>query len=302
MEENVCKTSIFLALLFTLSVFATDYKLYYLGGQSNMVGLGYNQNLPVELINGLPEVYIFHGNSSPDTTEIDGKGIWEQLKPGHGVGFSSDGQTNHLSERFGVELTFAHRLLFENENEKIALIKYSRGGSSIDKEAAGIFGCWEPDYDSGNRINQYDHFLATITNAFAVSDIDGDGQEDRLIPSGIVWMQGESDAAYSLQIAERYENNLKRLMDLIRAALRSDDLPVVIGQISDSGQDENDGTVWDYGDIVRSAQLSYVSKDIAAILVQSTENYQYSDPWHYDNEGHIDLGHKFAEAILKLSK
>lgn len=267
-----------------------------------MDGFGYNQELPAELINGLPQVYIFHGNSSPDTSEIDGIGIWEQLKPGHGIGFSSDGHTNYLSERFGVELTFAHKLLQENEYKKIALIKYSRGGTSIDKEAAGGFGCWEPDFDSGNRINQYDHFLATSTNAFAVSDIDGDGEADRLIPSGIVWMQGESDAAYSLQIAERYEYNLKRLMDLIRAALRHDDLPVVIGKITDSGQDEADGKVWNHGDVVRSEQLSYVNKDISAILVQSTDQYQYSDPWHYDSAGYLDLGRKFAEAILKLSK
>ena len=47
-----------------------------------------------------------------------------------------------------------------------------------------------------------------------------------MTPAGILWMQGESDGALTAEIAARYENNLKRLMDLVRAGLRTDDLPV----------------------------------------------------------------------------
>ena len=148
-------------------------------------------------------------------------------------------------------------------------------------------------------MNQYDHFLATIRNAFSITDIDGDGGIDQLIPSGIIWMQGESDAYYSRDVAQRYESNLRQLMDLFRAAFRVDDLPVVIGRISDSGQDE-DGKVWDYGEIVRRAQLSFVAKDECAALVTNTDEYDYSDPFHYDSKGYIDLGRKFAESIIEL--
>ena len=35
----------------------------------------------------------------------------------------------------------------------------------------------------------------------AVKDINGDGVEDVLVPSGILWMQGESDADKTEQIA-----------------------------------------------------------------------------------------------------
>ena len=139
-----------------------------------------------------------------------------------------------LSERFGVELSFARTLLQLDPNASIAIIKYSRGGSSIDRDAADRFGCWDPDYpdDRSTGVNQYDHFLATIRHALAIDDIDGDGQPDTLVPKGIIWMQGESDAAHGEEIARRYEANLERLMDLVRAALRSDDIPVVIGWIS----------------------------------------------------------------------
>jgi hypothetical protein len=113
-------------------------------------------------------------------------------------------------------------------------------------------------------------------------------------------MQGESDAAYTPEIAARYQQNLKRMMDLIRAALRSDDLPVVIGRISDSGRDDKDGKVWDHGEVVRAAQAEFVKDDGHAALVTSTDDYDYSDPWHYDTSGYIDLGHKFAEALVGI--
>jgi hypothetical protein len=130
----------------------------------------------------------------------------------------------------------------------------------------------------------------------AVKDIDGDGREDTLIPTGILWMQGESDAAYSTEIANRYEENLRRLMHLMRAAFESEDLPVIIGRISDSGIDP-DGKVWDFFHLVRQAQESYVESEERAVLLTATDGYGYSDPWHYDSAGYIDLGHRFADAI-----
>ncbi|MEO1529515.1 MAG: sialate O-acetylesterase, partial [Planctomycetota bacterium] len=164
------------------------------------------------------------------------------------------------------------------------------------------FGCWEPDFEADNgdhrSINQYDHFLATVRNALVDADIDDDGTPDQLIPKGILWMQGESDATRE-ESAAVYEANLKRLMDLIRAAFRSDDLPVVIGRISDSGRSPV-GKVWLYGDTVRDAQQAFVTKDSAAAIVTSTDDYDYSDRWHYDSADYVDLGNRFAEAMLGL--
>ena len=284
--------------LFTISVPAKKYKVFYLGGQSNMDGYGYVNQLPEGLKQPVKGVYIFHGNTQKDTAEIDGKGVWEVLKPGHGVGHQSTPKGNQLSDRFGIELTFARELQNLLPDENIALIKYSRGGTSIHIDAAGDFGCWDPDFSTGNGVNQYDHFLATVLNAYSVDDIDGDGERDELIPAGIVWMQGESDANVK-EIALEYADNLKRLMDLIRAAFLRDDLPVVIGRISDSGND-SDGNVWDYGNELRWQQARFVNQDSRAALVVTTDNYDYSDKWHYNTEGYIDLGKQFARAMVGL--
>lgn len=277
------------------------YKVYYLGGQSNMDGYGYVSELPAELNQPLHGIYIFHGNTGNDLAEVDGKGIWSELQPGHGVGFVSDGHANTLSDRFGVELSFAWKMKELDPGANIALIKYSKGGTSIDTAAAGSFGCWSPQFTKGNGVNQYDHFKQCITHALANTDINGDGKPEKLLLSGIVWMQGESDADKDTSIARIYEMNLTMLMDSIRLVLGASKIPVVIGRISESGK-ADDGKVWDFGDIVREGQAAFVQKDGNAALVTSTDNYSYSDPWHYDSKGYIDLGEKFAEAMFSLQK
>lgn len=275
--------------------------VFYLGGQSNMDGFGYNQDLSTPLDTRNEAVWIFHGNPAGDDDPDGGLGVWAPLQAGHGTGFSSDGKTNKLSDRFGVELSLALSLSELYPENRIALVKYSRGGSSIDSLAAGRFGCWEPDYRGSTGLNQYDYFLRTVEQAMSAQDINGDGRKDILVPAGIFWMQGESDASFTEDIAGRYYANLKRLMDLLRAAFRCDDLPVVLGKISDSWRDESDSKVWDHGELVQYAQEKYARRDVGAAIVRSTRYYKYSDPWHYDSEGYVDLGKKFAEAFYGLT-
>lgn len=278
-----------------------SFKCFFLGGQSNMEGHGKNAELPDSLKKEFNNVWIFQGNPMPDESKHGGLGKWAILTPGHGAGFSSDGIHNKLSHKFGIELSFAKKLQEFYPNEKIALIKYARGGSSLDSLAAREYGSWEMDYCGTNGVNQFDHYLVMIKEALNTRDIDQDGKEDILIPAGIIWMQGESDGVIAEEIAYRYYSNLKRLMDLIRASLHKDDLAVVIGKISDSGND-NDGKTWKYGELIQYAQEKYVRTDKKAAIVRDTKHYKYSDPWHYDSDGYIDLGEKFAEAIYQLNK
>ena len=276
-------------------------RLFFLGGQSNMEGHGLNADLPDLLSVAHENIWIFHGNPAEDESPTGGLGLWAKLTPGHGAGFRSDGTTNNLSHRFGPEVAFAQRISQLYPGEKIALIKYARGGSSIDSRAAREYGSWEMDYLGETGINQFDHFLKTVDSALQANDIDGNGVMDELIPCGIIWMQGESDATMTEDIARSYYANLKRLMDLMRATFRNDDLAVVIGKISDSGL-ENDGKVWIHAELVQSAQEAYVRNHTNAAIVRDTRNYRYSDPYHYDSQAYMDLGKKFAEAVYRLNK
>ncbi|MBO3699920.1 sialate O-acetylesterase [Roseivirga sp. E12] len=273
-------------------------RVFYLGGQSNMDGFGFNKDLPDDLNKELNDVWIFHGNPAPDDSEKGGKGLWKKMSPGHGIGFSSNDPINKLSERFGAELSFARKMQSLYPDEKIAIIKYSLGGTSIDTAATSA-GTWDVDYLGKNGINQYDHFLNTVRNAFSKKDIDNDGTEDFLVPSGIVWMQGESDAQRE-DVAMRYYENLKKLMGLIRATFRSSDLPVVIGKISDSGQSRS-GKVWAFGELVQYGQEKFVRLDDHAAIVRQTKHYKHSDAAHYNSEAYIDLGERFAQAIFDMN-
>lgn len=277
-----------------------DYKLYYLGGQSNMEGFGYSAELPDGLDAAVPQVMIFTGRMALDDDPAGGGGLWAPLKPGFGTGFVTDGTANTLSDRFGPELFFGRTMAESYPDARIAIIKYALGGSGL---ALGVgYGSWHPDYEEGEGINQYDHALTAIRTALSHADIDGDGTPDRLIPSGIVWMQGEADAYDSQEAADAYLANIKRLMDLLRAALRVDDLPLAIGRITDSGM-ADDGKVMDYIETVQDAQRKFVESDSCAAYVTVTDDIAHSDDaWHYDTAGFIRLGTAFAEEMQRLEK
>ena len=295
-----CLCYTILSLFCGQALIGTDFHLYYLGGQSNMDGYGTVSELPEGIAEAVNDVYIFHGNMGEDGKPLAGQGKWSVLQPGHGRSFSSDGEINRYSDRFGLELTFAKRMKELYPDRRIAIIKYSRGGTSIDPEAsaASQFGCWDPEWTGGEGegkgVNQYDHFQQTLRNAKQDTDIDDDGSEDRLIPAGILWMQGESDAMEP-HVAEDYEENLTELMNRIRADLGDPDLRVAIGRITD-------WKVWVYHPVVRKAQQEFVEKDSNAALVTSTDKYGKSDQWHYDTAGYLDLGVQFADTFVKSAE
>ena len=99
-------------------------KVYLLGGQSNMDGRADNDDLPSELQLPQSDVQIYF------------EGSWYDLQPG--LSFLQLGQS------FGPEVTFG-RELADSYNEKIALIKYARGGTSLAQD-------WNPVSGSTIRI------------------------------------------------------------------------------------------------------------------------------------------------------
>ncbi|MFY1045890.1 sialate O-acetylesterase [Chryseobacterium sp. GP-SGM7] len=289
---------LFLLLIPTL-FYTQKIRVFILAGQSNMNGFGYNKDLPNDS-RTFKDVYIFQGNSVPDGDLSGGIGKWDLLKPGNGTGFKTNGKINSPSDRFGLEMTFAKRIKELFPNDKIALIKYAREGTSIDSLAASNFGCWDADFNGKNGINQYDNFLKTVKNALSEKDIDGNGKTDELLMSGILWMQGEGDASYNEDIANEYYGHLKTLMNQMRASVLTDDLPVVIGKISDSGKNEK-GKVWPMGELVQYAQEKFVRDDKNSAIVRATQKYNYgNDPWHYDSAGYLDLGKQFADEVFRL--
>lgn len=277
----------------------TTYKVYFLGGQSNMEGFGYVSELPDGVAEQAASVPVFHGRTLEDGKQGGGEGLWTAMKPGHGFGFDTDGSSNAYSDRFGPELTFASTMTGSVDGEKIAIIKFTRGGTALVHGVSG-FGSWDPDYAEATGRNQLDYALSAIEQALAARDIDGDGHQDTLVPAGIVWMQGEADAFDSEDASSNYAANLARVIKQFRAALGDDNLPVVLGRIKDSG-DTAQTRVMGFSPVVQEQQAAYVAGDNCAQLVDVTKDFGFlPDGWHYRSEDYVVLGKAFAEAMNKL--
>lgn len=286
-------------IILTSNAQAKKYDLYLLAGQSNMEGFGYIKDLPEELRKSTSRMMIFHGNSKFDNQPGGGLGMWSQVQPGHGTGFQSNGISNEYSLRFGPELSFAHSILAATDR-RVAIIKFAVGGTGL---SIGVgYGNWAPEFSAGAGINQYDNVLTTIKAALYDQDIDNDGINDTLVPRGIIWMQGEADAHHSKEVAEAYQSKLTQLMNLLRAALHTDDLPVIIGRSSKpvNGGEES---MMPYVEIVQKAQENYTQNDPCAAYIKEFEPYDRTDGgWHYTSEGYIKMGQAFAREVLKLQK
>lgn len=279
--------------------FCKTYKLYYLGGQSNMVGFGYEDELPEDLDEGIFDVPIFSGAPKLDENADGGNGKWTTLKVGFGLGSDFVDGEYVLTDRFGPEITFADEMRKLAPGEPIAIVKYAWGGTGLVDGVSG-YGSWDPTV---SKRNQYDYFLRTVRLALSERDIDGDGELDQLVPAGIIWMQGEADAFESRAASEAYRENLARLMRLMRAAFHDNELPVVIGRITDSRSGE-ENPVMRYADAVRQAQLEYAESDPFAALSTVTEDLRYGedDAWHYLSEGYVRMGRDFAQKVYELQR
>jgi hypothetical protein len=285
------------AVLISQTASAKRFKVYYLGGQSNMVGFGYNSELPDHLIQSISTVPIFSGAPRMDEDPEGGNGTWTRLSPGFGLGSDFVKGAYVLSERFGPEITFADEMQKLAPDEHFAIIKYAWGGTALVDGVSG-FGSWDPTV---SKRNQYDYFLHVVQNAMACRDIDGDGETDELIPSGIIWMQGEADAFDDENAALAYRKNLTQMMRLMRAAFHCNNLPVVIGRITDSRRDK-ENPVMQFSEIIRQAQSDFVQQDAHAILSTITEELAYGeeDEWHYLTPGYLKMGRDFARLVRTL--
>lgn len=288
-----------LALLFSCLqvVEAKTYHVYFLAGQSNMEGHGYVRDLTPEHRAPHPSVMIYHGNPKLDEQPDGGIGMWAELRPGHGFGFRADGKSNYYSLRFGPEIGFGNTMA-EISEHPVAIVKYAVGGTSLS-EGSG-YGSWSPSFKNGKGINQFDHALTALSSALSDKDIDGDGHEDKLLPAGIVWMQGEADSHGGQSHADAYHKNLTEIMYLFRKAFEIPELPIVIGKITRT-QAGGPEVPMPYIKSVQKAQADFVKSDSCAAYITDTGTYGKIDyGWHYDSEGYLKMGAAFAKAMQQL--
>ncbi len=237
--------------------------VFVLAGQSNMVGLGVSSQLPAGDATLVANTFIYYNDSIHTNPNAE---QWLALGPGFGV----------TSDHFGLELKFGRQLQSHWPGRAVALIKVAEGGTAL-------YDRWDaPNGDLYQLLlSELEVQLAALAEVW------------RPQVMGFVWMQGESDGI-SQSDALAYHGNLTDLMTSLRAELGVEVLPLTAGLIAI--QD-----LWPYADIVRAATSLVAQEQGQMEVVETTDLPRHADdPAHYDTQGNLALGQRFADAMVSL--
>ncbi len=258
------------AISFASVCSAENYDVYLLAGQSNMDGRGLVSELPESHSKPVGDAIVFY-RSVP--RHSDG---WQLLVPGFSVPPKYKGE--FPSPTFGPEIGFAHSIVKARPGRKVALIKGSKGGTSLRVD-------WKPGTkgDTGSQGPRYRDFIATIR--MATEQLRQRG--DQFTIRGMLWHQGESDSKSSIEV---YSRRLNELIVRVREDVGVSDLPIVVGEVFDNGK----------RDAVRAAIQTVASQNSSVGLVTS-EGTRTSDPGtHFDASSQILLGQRYAATMCSL--
>ncbi len=188
--------------------------------------------------------------------------------------------------RFGPEITLGQDLAAAMPGRKIVLVKHALGGTSLL--------AWAPQWDStraeitGNAAvgSLYDQLLEIVRGL----DL---GPEAEL--GAVLWMQGERDARMGEAGAE-YFTNLTELIAAFRGDLGSPELPFLLGLVNPPPNR------YPAAQEVREAQERAAREIPGVHLVATDDLTKWDDDLHYDNAGILELGRRFAAAVLEVSR
>lgn len=205
-----------------------------------------------------------------------------------------------FNEAFGPELFLGLELAKKNPKQEYLFIKRAHGGTALH-------GAWNPDWSAEKAqavekkgpkqaLKLYDSHLNDIKKN--LETLEEAGKTYEII--GLLWMQGENDAAKEVA-ALNYEENLKNLISHYRQAFNLPEMPFVMGQINSSYGRFKDGPA-----VVRQAMVDVAEADNKVEVIRTSMDRSWSDfPKHTDNvhyntEGQLRLGKTFANRLMKL--
>jgi hypothetical protein len=252
--------------------------LILLAGQSNAVGYDSDPaRLPPDDSDARVMFWWRCGESPPDHFDSTSAGQWTglQVQP-NGKSITAAGNFRLPAGGFGPEFGIARALA--SEERKLAIVKTAWNGTSVAVE-------WSSDGGVGFR-SLLDELRLAKESARTMGVV--------LRPRALVWLQGESDA-----VAERdreYEQALSQLLTKLREVLGTPALPLLLG------------VNVHYGDVERIRPrietIVNAQKAVAARLGNAayvdTQGVSLANNAHFDSEGTLEAGRRFAAALLRL--
>lgn len=198
--------------------------------------------------------------------------------------FGREGRLNYQPQKFGPELSFARELHASFPDKHFALIKYAIGSSSLldwspswTYEKAQITG--HPHYGP-----LYEDFMEKVRR---ITD------EKNVKFLGLLWMQGEKDASYP-EVGREYYDNLSVFLTRLRAEINRPDLPVLLGRVNPPPEE------FPAVGMVQSAQEE-ASQELKNVYLVGTDGLaKLDDNLHYNTQGQLELGRRFAQALQEV--
>jgi uncharacterized repeat protein (TIGR02543 family) len=249
------------------------YDVYLIAGQSNADGRGLNSELTGPLApyagpqSNVRLFYVNPTNSNPDNPTYNSG--WTTLAPGYSVapGFSGALPSN----TFGFELSLGKALAENDPTRNVAIIKVSRGGTSLAND-------WDP---AGGANYMWQTFANKVPAAMAALTATGDTAEIR----GMFWHQGESDGSNPT-----FQSDLVELIAACRTLTGKPGLPFAIGELEREP-----------GGSTRSTQLTAMANVASAdpnTIVVSSAGLPTSDGTHFTSPAYVTFGQRFAQAYF----
>lgn len=180
-------------------------------------------------------------------------------------------------DHFGPAFTFGLAMT-KNLGGPIGIIQVAGGGTSIGSPAG-----WSPDSPQS--------LYAKLVKAVKAA------QKSRPITIvGMVWEQGEADSQNE-EFAKAYQKNLTHLIESARRDFGNGAMPFACGQCSP--HDPKDKRYL-YMDIIRKAKESI---DLPGYrLINNDDLHQTEGSPHYTTKGILELGKRYAVAMIELLK
>ena len=189
------------------------------------------------------------------------------------------GNFSHAEGGFGPEIGFA-RALVAREKKPLAILKAAFSGTGLQKD-------WNPD-DPGLGGACYRALVKEAKNGIASA------REKRIEfrLRALVWVQGESDA--NAKDAPVYAERLGAMVERLRKDLDAPQLIALVGVNTKFGNGKNT-----FMPEIVAQQKALPSKLTRSAYVD-TSGVTYANGAHFDSAGTLEIGRRFAEALIKF--
>lgn len=294
------------------------FHVFLLAGQSNMQGQGVVDMDHPNYYNGgkgtlvrvmeqtkTPGLYRHLKDNEGDWIERDDAFIRYRNKQGVmaggvGIGFTGYGSMNNR-HHIGPELQIGHRL-GNYFKEPVLLIKTAWGGKSLHKD-------FRPPSAGGETGEYYQKMLFEVKEALDHYRDEFPTLKNRKPKwGGFIWFQGWNDM-FDQDALAGYENNLVHLVKDLRLHLKEPNLPVVVGELGNLGEQAGDKMK-----MIRMAQrracerkewkgkVSFVKTTPFARPKEESPNVGHGHHWFGNAESYFLIGDALGREMVSQLK